>query len=386
MERTNPYLEQGNVFYSGINNTLISRILDQDGVSVNLNKVPNGARVIIQDIVYTKKGKHLVSDPITTDGFAASLKNAEDNKAAEKEILNLYQGLVIDYSGRKEEVTGRNNQDPGAKVPFTSYVKSAEVGELLDKSKADGTMYKDSKKLMYVHDPNTKKEEMDGQSPKSAPVDIVRTNDLKFRKIDKSKPIYELVTSSDKYSEGYINDTSMFYETLDLSESDDLKFRKIDKSKPIYELVTSSDKYSEGYINDTSMFYETLDLSESDDLYSNLIGNRFAPVENAGNYIKDFLNQYKDALLSDTKTMLKFWIVIFISYFYVISWVSFLILKFDVGRPILTSLKEASGGWCDLVKLFTFGLLNLNSEMTASKLFVGNIMLTFLLAYVFRWL
>lgn len=342
MERTNPYLEQGNVFYSGINNTLISRILDQDGVSVNLNKVPNGARVIIQDIVYTKKGKHLVSDPITTDGFATSLKNAEDNKAAEKEILNLYQGLVIDYSGRKEEVTGRNNQDPGAKVPFTSYVKSAEVGELLDKSKADGTMYKDSKKLMYVHDPNTKKEEMDGQSPKSAPVDIVRTNDLKFRKID--------------------------------------------KSKPIYELVTSSDKYSEGYINDTSMFYETLDLSESDDLYSNLIGNRFAPVENAGNYIKDFLNQYKDALLSDTKTMLKFWIVIFISYFYVISWVSFLILKFDVGRPILTSLKEASGGWCDLVKLFTFGLLNLNSEMTASKLFVGNIMLTFLLAYVFRWL
>ena len=341
MDRTNPYLEQGNIFYSGINNTLISRILDQDGTAVNLNKVPNGARVIIQDVVYTKKGKHLVSDPITTDGFAQSLKNAEDNKAAEKEILNLYQGLVIDYSGRREELTGRNNQDPGAKVPFTSYVKSAQVGDLIDREKADGTMYKDNKKLMYAHDPSSK-EEMDGQAPKSAPVDIVRTNDLKFRRID--------------------------------------------KAKPIYELVTSSDRYSEGYINDTSMFYETLDLTESDDLYSNLIGNRFAPVENADKYIKEIMYKYKRLLESDTKTMLKFWIVVIVSYVYVISWVSFLILRFDVGRSVLTGIKEASGGWCDLVKFFTFGLLNLNSEMTASKLFIGNIMLIFLLAFIFRML
>lgn len=341
MKRTNPYLEQGNIFYSGINNTLISRILDQDGVTVHLNKIPNGARVIIQDIVYTKKGKHLVSDPITTDGFASSLKAAEDNKAAEKEILGLYQGLVIDYSGRKEEVTGRNNQDPGAKVPFTSYVKSAEVGDLIDRSKADGTMYKDNKKLMYADDPNNK-EELEGQSPKSAPVDIVRTNDLKFRKID--------------------------------------------RNQHIYELATTSDRYSEGYINDTSMFYETLDLNESDDMYSNLMGNKFAPIENANHYIKGFLYEYKEALMSDTKTMLKFWIVIFISYFYVMSWVAFLILRFDVGRSILTGVKEASGGWLDLVRLFTLGLLNLDSEMTASSLFIGNIMLIFLLTFIFRWL
>lgn len=343
MERTNPFLESSNVFYSGLNSSLISRILAEDSSTVNISKLPAGARVVIQDVMYTKNGGQLVSDPIGPSERATTLADAYLGKdkatAISKEVLMLFQGLAMDYSGRKETFTGDKKENESGVVPFSSYIEEAGLGPLLDQEKADNTLYKSRSSAMIAVDKDTRKNLTSKDMAKTAVISIVPDKNVLFRLID--------------------------------------------RENKVYELVTQTDRFAEGYIDDVSMFYETLDLSSNDDLFLALQGNTFSPLEGRDGFINEFLFEYSEALKSDAENVLKYWLTFGLSYAIVISWIGFAILGFDLGKNILLSFREItenqrSKGF-DIIKLFTCGILNLDMELKASQVFLGDLVLFVLL-------
>ncbi len=332
LQKTNPYLQNGNLFYSGLNNSLISRILDQSTVTVPYNKVPTGAKVLIGSYEFMKSNGDLHSYPINDQGLTNQISEALTGKTTsgvESSVLQLFTGMTLDYSGRA--------------VPLTSYIKEAGLGRLLDKDKASNTLYETDNNVRILASSDSNPVNIGGGVPTSVCVRIKPNNDVYFRLID--------------------------------------------KEEKVYVLSTTSNKFAEGYIDDVSAFYETLDLASLDDLYLVLEGSRFEPLDNASEYVQDFLNKYKETLKLDRITTLKFWLTVFISYLIIISWLAFGILQLNVGKNFLLAFRESTNvggydnGGVDFVKIFTLGTYTLDDNLHASKLFVGNILM-FLMLYL----
>ncbi len=341
MERTNPYLEQSNVFYSGLNNSLISRILDEDTNAVPLKKLPSGAKVIMQGMNWTKVGNALHSDPVTDTGMVSRLTSGvragKESSGLEKEVLMLFQGLSMTYSGREAKAT--NGQ-----IPFSSYVTYAGLGgiEHLEDVLIDNTMFKQGSNVKIAKDKGNIVNMRGDAVPTSATVAVATDNNVLYRLID--------------------------------------------KENKVYELVTNSDRYAEGYLDNVSMFYETLDLGSMDDLFLTLQGNKFFGLDSADKYINEMLQEYQKALRGDGEQILKQICVVFLSLAIVMSWLVYGILQLNVGKNILLSLREAletdTSKGLDVIKLATFGLLSLDSELKSSTLFVGNLAMFTLLYFV----
>ena len=332
LQKTNPYLQNGNLFYSGLNNSLISRILDQSTVTVPYNKVPTGAKVLIGSYEFMKSNGDLHSYPINDQGLTNQISEALTGKTTsgvESAVLQLFTGMTIDYSGRA--------------VPLTSYIKEAGLGRLLDKDKASNTLYETDNNVRILASSDSNPVNIGGGVPTSVCVRVKPNNDVYFRLID--------------------------------------------KEEKVYVLSTTSNKFAEGYIDDVSAFYETLDLASLDDLYLVLEGSRFEPLDNASEYVQNFLNEYKETLKLDMITTLKFWLTVFISYLIIISWLAFGILQLNVGKNFLLAFRESTNvsgcdnGGIDFVKIFTLGTYTLDDNLHASKLFVGNILM-FLMLYL----
>ena len=333
LQKTNPYLQQGNLFYSGLNSSLISRVLDEDGVTVPYSKVPSGSKVLIADYVFNKSNGELHSEPIKSQGTANKMLQAATggDEALESQALQLFSGISLDYSGRTS--------------PLTSYIKEAGLGSLLNTDLASNTLYKDN-------------------------------SIVKIKKDKASSPI--------NVSGGSVANSVCVF----IKPDDNVYFRKIDDKTNTYVLSTNTNKFAEGYIDNVGIFYETLDLASMDDLYLVLEGNKFEPLDNAAQYAKEFLDKYKDALKWDMVTTLKFWLTVVISYFIIVSWLVFGILEFGVGKSFLYGFREATNtstsdtGGVDFIKLFTFGAFSIDDHLHASKLFLGNVMFFTLLYLV----
>ncbi|GAA0101688.1 hypothetical protein UT300012_24030 [Paraclostridium bifermentans] len=333
LQKTNPYLQQGNLFYSGLNSSLISRILDEDGVTVPYSKVPSGSKVLIADYSFVKHNGELHSEPIKKQGTANAMLEAATggDSALESLALQQFSGISLDYSGRS--------------APLTSYIREAGLGSLINPDLASNTLYKDSSNV----------------------------------KIKKDKG-----TNAVNVGSGAVANSVCIF----IKPDDNVYFRKIDDKTDTYVLSTNTNKFAEGYIDNVGIFYETLDLASMDDLYLVLEGNKFEPLDNAAEYAKDFLDKYKDALKWDMVTTLKFWLTVLISYFIIISWLVFGILEFGVGKNFLFGFREATNttssdtGGVDFIRIFTFSAFSIDDRLSASKLFLGNVMLFTLLYLV----
>lgn len=327
LKRTNPYLNQGNIFYSGLNNSLISALLDKDSSSVSYEDLPNGARVLIEDIMYTKTSDGLTSDPTTN--MARELNNAvlNESQAVKNVILKSFAGTSLNYSGRT--------------VPLQNYIKEATLGNLLDKNLASNVMFKKGPNVKFLRDKGG---------------DIVNK------------------TKGDVPSNVCIN----------LVFDNSVRFTQIDKDKGVYTLALNTDAYSNGYINDISYFYETLNLDGKDDLFIRLTEKTFKPLDRAGEFTHKFAEAYKDALVLDAKNMLRFTLTVIISYAIVMSWLVFAVVELNVGKNILLNVRDAFGkeNSFDLIRYLTFGTVSLDSDIKAYSLLLGDIGLFLLLYYV----
>lgn len=337
LRHTNLFLQDSNVFFSGLNNSLITRLLDQETGASTLNELPSGAQVVIGDMKFTKTGKVLSSDPITDSSMVNSIYRGalNGNSALEKEVLGLFSGISITYSGRNS-----------SEMAFTSFIKSAKLGKIshLADEQVNNTMYEDSSVV----------------------------------KLAKTKNDTVNMTTSNRVDSCVVA----------IATDDNILYRCIDKKDKVYELVTSSDRFGEGYIDNVSKFYETLNLDDSDDLYEAMQTNRFQGLENAKYYINKFMEDYRKAWISDSLIMLKSILIIIISYFILLSWVLYPILGKNQGRQFLIIIKESfqtnTNNGLDFIRILTFGVLNVESKLNFRTVFVCNIALFILLTLVFR--
>lgn len=337
LRHTNLFLQDSNVFFSGLNNSLITRLLDQETGASTLNKLPSGAQVVIGDMKFTKTSKVLSSDPITDSAMVKSIYRGalNGNSALEKEVLGLFSGISITYSGRNS-----------SEMAFTSFIKSAKLGKIshLADEQVNNTMYEDNSVV----------------------------------KLAKTKNDTVNMTTSNRVDSCVVA----------IATDDNILYRCIDKKDKVYELVTSSDRFGEGYIDNVSKFYETLNLDDSDDLYEAMQSNRFQGLENAKYYINKFMEDYRKAWISDSLIMLKSILIIIISYFILLSWVLYPILGKNQGRQFLIIIKESfqtnTNNGLDFIRILTFGVLNVESKLNFRTVFVCNIALFVLLTLVFR--
>ena len=334
-KNTDPFKEQGNIFFSGLNSSMISALMDKAIHAIPFSKLPEGAQVIIQDTNYTKLGNSLCSDPIKnrtlTNNLVASIGNSK--KSRQSCILQLYSGLNINCSGRL--------------IPFSSYVKNADWGPLLDKGKGDKTIYVDNSNLMYASDKSHRQNYTSSVVPSSSCIKITMS---------------------------------------DAKDGPQLDFIELDAQKKIYTLKYSTDKYSNGYIDDVSMFHDTLSLGIQDDLYLRLDKVKFHPLEDAQNFINKFKDAYSNALTGDFKALLKMIFTTVLSYLIVISWVCYAITKYGLGREFFMILKDplrtSDRRGVDVIQLASLGMYNLDDqEPHLYRLFISNLMM-FVLLYV----
>ena len=322
----NPYLEQGNVFFSGLNSTLISRLIDNQVGNITFNKLPLGSTVIIQDIKYKKTNKGLESEPIDNPTLA---KNVMENRGNSDElnriILSQFKGLQILYSARP--------------VSFTSYITKCDVGGLVFDT-PHKTGYKESSNFMYAEDKDNKVD-YTGQELDSVCIRI------------------------------------------DLDPS--VEFYLLDDTNNVYAMRNASSKYSDGYIDNISIFSEDLGFGTPDDIFMELTNNEFRPLANFRDIFKEYQLIYHSAMKGDIIAILQFVFMWIMWYFIVASWVGCMILRGKLGLNILLAIRNPSGvkgaDGFDLVKFFTFGIWNLDSEPGLGPVFLADLLM-FILLYI----
>lgn len=329
-QTNSPFIEQGNIFYSGLNSSMISKLLDDNSKVVSFNKLPDGAKVLISDATFIKRGSSLVSQPIENSALVSHVINAiqlNKDSAMQSAILKYFSGINLDYSRRP--------------LSLTSYIKSASVGTLLEDTKYNDTLYRNGMSYGVMSEDNQPSE----------------------------------------YQAGYVPKTV----TIQISLDESVNFIPIDNRNDVYTLKYVTNKFSEGYIDDVSMFSETLGLTIQDDLFLSLQRNKFEPMRNAIKYIQQFQQLYKDALKGDARTVLVSVLTWILTYLIVMTWFAFSILYFQVGKNLLLIIRDpirtSDRRGVDLLKIFSFGVFNLDMDFPPFRLFVGDVLL-FLLLYI----
>lgn len=322
-----PYLEQGNVLFSGLNSTLMSKLIDKNAEVISYKDLPSKANVIIQDVMYKKTANGLQSAPIKDTTFANELaQHSMEASTINSLILRRFEGLQLMFSGRS--------------VSFTSYITKCDIGTL-EFEDTNNTYYLKGKVGYYS---SAKGEEAlyKGQDLTSACISIVPDNDTQFYLLDSSTNTYEVRYFSDKYCDGYIDDVSAF--------SEDLGFN----------------------IPQDNMLELKNNIYKPDADYLNLFNN--------------YKLVYQQMLKGDIISILQFLLTAIISYIILVTWIGLMILKGNVGLSILLNLRNPSGvkgaeGF-DFIKVISAGVWNLDSEPRVPLVVIADLILFTLLYLV----
>lgn len=321
-----PYVEQGNVLFSGLNSTLMSRLIDDNAAVIKYSELPNNCQVIIQDMTFKKTSKGLMSAPIADATFAGNLASSANNKTTlDSLILGRFSGLQLLFSGRP--------------VSLTSYIISCGLGT---------KEFEDTNKTFY------------------------------------SKGGIGYYSES-KGLEALYGGQSIASVCINVDLDADTQFYLLDASNQTYAMKYATDKYSDGYIDDISAFSEDLGFGIAQDIFLELKNNVFKPAENYEKIFEDYKLMYHSMLKGDIIGVCQFLFTMLLSYIILVSWIGLAILKGRVGLSILLALRNPSGvkgaeGF-DIIKFFTVGLWNLDSEPKPAQVFIANL-LCFVLLYL----
>ena len=319
-QSSNPYLDLGNVFYSGLNSTLISRMMDENIANTKYSQLPDGAKVIIGDILFVKKNGVLNSSSYKDANLTNALANLEEDDEGIKTIIgNLFAGMQIYYSGRT--------------VPFVDYITSVGLGSYLGETDNDTLVYNGSKKIL----------------------------------------------KSDGTLEDYNYSSSLEHCSFKIDLEDKLRFYLLDPANNTYSLQCTSDEYGSGYISNVSMFAEDLGFTFNDDDMQNLVGNKYKELPNFRQTFENYKESYNQALKGDVLSIFKFFFYIMISYAILASWIAVAILKLHIGTGIFLWIRNPSGvkgsEGIDVVKIMTLGIWNLDSDPKVVSVIGANIIM-----------
>lgn len=324
--KTNPYLEQGNVFFSGLNSTLISRLIDNQADTVKYSEIPMGSQVVIQDYTFRKTSRGLESAPIKDQSLTNDVINSLGNQdSMNRSILARFTGLQILYSGRP--------------VSFSSYIKNTDMGSLQIGDEFVNAVYKANGEVMIANGEDRR-----------------------------------------KYTSGAESVCIM------IQPDENLHFYLLDDSTKTYAIKYTTDEYSEGYIDNVSIFNEDLGLGISDDIFLELKDNIFKPMEGFKEVMEQYKQTYNSALKGDIIAILQSILTTILLFMILFIFICTVILKsngtfLNFFLALRGTPKAGQTKQFDIITLLSFGLWNLDSNPSVPLVMLGELGL-FILTYI----
>lgn len=324
--KTNPYLEQGNVFFSGLNSTLISRLIDNQADTIKYSEIPMGSQVVIQDYTFRKTSKGLESAPIKDQSLTNDVLNSLGNQESmNRSILARFTGLQILYSGRP--------------VSFSSYIKTTDMGSLQIGDEIVNAVYKNNGEIMMANG-----------------------------------------DTRQKYTSGAESVCIM------IQPDENLNFYLLDDSTKTYAIKYTTDEYSEGYIDNVSIFNEDLGLGIADDIFLELKDNIFKPMEGFRDVMEQYKQTYNSALKGDIIAIIQSILTTILLMMILCIFICTMILKSNGSiLNILLALrgtpKAGHSRQFDIISIMSFGLWNLDSNPSVALVALGELGL-FILTYI----
>ena len=309
-------LHYGNVFLKNINQSVIDYSVYKSMKTKKINELNDNDTIYIGTTLFCKKGEYFVSSPITSDELVAIAKDA-GTTSIKGQAVGIFMGLKVRVDGAE-----RNLSD---------YVIDADTGTLFNEGNGEnGIVYKQGGTVKVWKDNTAQGTEI---AAKQICIKVKFDDNLLCRPINDKGNAYTLL-----YANTYLGSESL---------------------------------------GNLPFLSEKLDYDRFSNVNATLSMSKFNLSEFAKVAKKEFLKRFRDRFFDDSRGLIYNIIIALASYLTVISWLVYGILRYGIGRHLLEMIanptRMQSFRGIDLIKVFTLGIYNLDTEPTLARFFTTSL-------------
>lgn len=331
-------LSMNGVITTSITSSVIDSIIGRYTKTIPVNSLINGQRILIGDIMFTKttddSGKSiLLSDPIQNQSLVSSLKFCE--KEDELSIIkgSLFNGIMVDYNGYS--------------YYLSNYIKYAGVGNISNPEDNLGILYRKSGNKYVYNTTTDSTNSTETSNPRAVCIAIQLDDGLLARPTNAKQNTYVLLMTSTVAADKTIDDIPFFTESL-----------------------SYGDKTSEHITIQNSKFKPSMLYTQARD---------------------NFKTMMSQAIAGDVVTIIWMLLFYFAVYMAILPFIMYAILTKGYGRTLFVAVtlpthksKFAKNG-IDLIKFFSFGIYNIDSEPTLARTFISSFVCFFISYAIVFW-
>ena len=327
-----------NVFKSGLSQNVIDSIVYRNTKTVPINSMISKQRLLVGDIMFTRTtDSHgniiFVSDPIYNAGLAATLKYS-DSSADTNIIKNaLFAGQLVNYGGYD--------------YYLSNFITEAGVGTISNAEDGRGILYsQNGNKYVYLN------------------------GDSKTNSVDTCNPTGVCIYV--KFSDG-------------------LFARPTTEKQNTYVLLYVSSVMGNRTIDNIPFFNENLSFGDASSDYVNVENSKFTPSSLFSRTKRNFKVMMHKAFAGDVITIIWMFIFYFATYLAIMTWIAYFVLTKGYARNVfeMITIPSSNNGYLrkgfDLIKIFTFGIYNIDSEPTLARTFVASFICFFVSYAIVFW-
>lgn len=331
-------LGMNHIFTSGVSRSVIDSIIYKHTKTIPVNSMLVNQRILIGDVMYTRttddNGKAvLVSDPIYNIDLVNSLKYSDYAEDTDTIKRFLFTGISVDYGGHI--------------YYLSSFIKNATVGNLSNATNGAGILFaQNGEKRVYL-DGDSKAVSVDSATPQAVCISIQLEDGLFARPTNDKQNTYVLLYVSSIMADKSVDNIPFFNESLSYRE-------------------------------------ETSD-------YVAVSNSKFNPSSLYNSVKKSYKNMMRKAFAGDVVTIIWMFIFYFAVYFAIMAWIMYFILTLGYTRRLFEVLTVPTGkgkylrNGFDLIKIFTFGVYNIDSEPTLARTFISSFICFFISYAIVFW-
>lgn len=309
-------LHYGNVFLKNINQSVIDYSVYKSMKTKKINELNDNDTIYIGTTLFCKKGEYFISSPITSDELVATAKDA-GTTSIKGQAVGIFMGLKV--------------QVDGAERNLSDYVIDADTGTLFNEGNGEnGIVYKQGGTVKVWKDNTAQGTEI---AAKQICIKVKFDDNLLCRPINDKGNAYTLL-----YANTYLGSESL---------------------------------------GNLPFLSEKLDYDRFSNVNATLSMSKFNLSEFAKVAKKEFLKRFRDRFFDDSRGLIYNIIIALASYLTVISWLVYGILRYGIGRHLLEMIanptRMQSFRGIDLIKVFTLGIYNLDTEPTLARFFTTSL-------------
>lgn len=344
--RTFPELQVGNIYYAGINQGVMDSILYSSVGTTSVNKLKDGATLLVGDVLFTKAGDKFISQPQTNiKSWSSVIADANSKLKLQSSIFSAMAGMAINSTGKK--------------TINTSYVPLPLIAFVKGKGLAPPTNYTAKNKITLLG----------GDASTGTPYVY------KFKNGE--------LTSS-QYSKNNPPGVSgvVFYVKFD----DALMARSLSEDGTSYKLLFSTSALAEGHLDSVPFFTEDLNLTLEEDLALIATKTSFQIPKNVASLKAKYDALFYETRKGELEAMFKYALLNIFTYVISIGWVVFMLLRSTMAMGILEKLRDPSRGTkragFDVIRIISLGIYSLDSKLSVVKLVLGSTILVLAVGYI----